>query len=233
VAVPAKSLYPPCDFDRVSRFYPLLERLVFGDALERSRASFISQVATARRVLLVGEGNGRFLDLALGIAPSTAELVVLDTSRRMLEAARRRCKGRPGGSRIRFVCGDARTWSPGGPAFDLFITHFVLDLFTPVNQDRLVVNLDAHAATEAYWIDVDFVPNPPQRAHQALMWLQYRFFRVVAAVEADRLYGSDAILQRRHWELVDTRRYADTLVQAKLWRRTKNEGGSKGNLRLR
>jgi len=220
-----------CDFDRVSRFYPFLERLVFGDALERSRASFINQVATARQILLIGEGNGRFLELALGIVPSTAGLVILDPSRRMLEAARRRGERHPRGSRTNFVCGDGRTWSPGRFAFDLFVTHFVLDLYTPANQERLIANLDAHAATEAYWIDVDFVPDPPRRAHQALMWLQYCFFRVVAAVEADRLYGSDALLRRRRWELVDTRQHAGGLVQARLWHRASGKGCAEDDIR--
>lgn len=202
---------------------------MFGGALERSRASFISQVATARRVLLAGEGNGQFLDLALGRAPSTTELVILDASRRMLEAARHRCRGHPSGRRMTFVCGDARTWSPGGRAFDLFITHFVLDLYPPANQERLVANLDAHAAAEAYWIDVDFVPEPPQRAHQALMWLQYRFFQLVAAVEADRLYASDAIFRRLGWQLVDTRQHVGGLVQARLWHRITGKNAGNGN----
>lgn len=230
--IPTSELSRPCDFDRVSRFYPFLERLVFGDGLDRSRASFIGRVAAARRVLLVGEGNGRFLKLALGIAPSTAELVVLDPSRRMLEAARRRCKPYLGASRTTFVCGDARTWSPGPSAFDLFITHFVLDLYAPANQERLIANLDACAATRADWIDVDFVANPSQRAYKALMWLQYRFFRLAAApLEADRLYESGAIFLRRRWELVDTQQHAGGLVQARLWRRTKSEATVKGSLR--
>lgn len=128
-----------------------------------------------------------------------------------------------------FVCGDARTWSPGGRAFDLFITHFVLDFYPPANQERLVANRDAHAAAEAYWIDVDFVPEPPQRAHQALMWLQYRFFQLVAAVEADRLYASDAIFRRLGWQLVDTRQHVGGLVQARLWHRITGKNAGNGN----
>jgi L-amino acid N-acyltransferase YncA len=61
------------------------------------------------------------------------------------------------------------------------------------------------------------------------MWLQYRFFRLVAAVEADRLYASEGIFQRLGWELVDTRRHAGGLVQAHLWYGTKGEDTGKGD----
>ena len=49
------------EFDLVAPFYPGLERLVFGTHLNNARQTFLLEILKANQVLLVGEGNGRFL----------------------------------------------------------------------------------------------------------------------------------------------------------------------------
>jgi hypothetical protein len=48
-------------FDSVAPFYPLLERLVFGENLAAARDAFSEDLIQSHRILLIGEGNGRFL----------------------------------------------------------------------------------------------------------------------------------------------------------------------------
>ena len=48
-------------FDLVASFYPLLEQTIFGSTLSRARIFFISRVTEGNNILLIGEGNGRFL----------------------------------------------------------------------------------------------------------------------------------------------------------------------------
>ena len=47
--------------DRIARSYRWLEYAAFGVALERARFDFLRCAAEARRVLILGEGDGRFL----------------------------------------------------------------------------------------------------------------------------------------------------------------------------
>jgi hypothetical protein len=47
--------------DPIARWYRPLEYLVFGRALERRRFAFLEEAAKARRVLMLGEGDGRFI----------------------------------------------------------------------------------------------------------------------------------------------------------------------------
>ena len=48
-------------FNLIARHYRWLETIVFGNQLQQARLAFVRDVGAPRRVLLVGEGNGRFL----------------------------------------------------------------------------------------------------------------------------------------------------------------------------
>ena len=48
-------------FDRLAPHYRWMERILAGEKLQRCRTAHLDSVNTAERVLLAGEGNGRFL----------------------------------------------------------------------------------------------------------------------------------------------------------------------------
>jgi SAM-dependent methyltransferase len=75
--------------DRIARWYRWFEYAGFGRALERRREAFLSEVADARRVLALGDGDGRALATLLEIAPN-AYVDYMDVSATMLELARTR-----------------------------------------------------------------------------------------------------------------------------------------------
>src|ERR1700743_3652348 len=71
-------------FNLVAPFYVLLEKLSFGDALNIARRAFIETVIGANSTLLIGEGNGRFLQECLQ-NKTGGSFTILDSSRRMLD----------------------------------------------------------------------------------------------------------------------------------------------------
>ena len=73
-------------FDSIASFYPLLEQIVFGSTLSRSRRFFARRVTEGNNILLIGEGNGRFLFETVK-QTSSASVTVVDSSARMLAAA--------------------------------------------------------------------------------------------------------------------------------------------------
>jgi len=66
-------------FDLIANFYPLLEQIVFGSTLSRSRRFFARRVLEGNEILLVGEGNGRFL-FEMAKQNSSASFTVIDSS---------------------------------------------------------------------------------------------------------------------------------------------------------
>ena len=76
-------------FDLVAPIYPALERLVFGAHLDNARQAFVENIIEANRVLLVGEGNGRFLK-SLIARKRTGFIKVVEKSRAMIRLAKTR-----------------------------------------------------------------------------------------------------------------------------------------------
>lgn len=120
------------NFDRVAKPYQFLERLAFGRALERCRTSLLPKLTYPARALLVGEGDGRFLQQFLASFPDV-KVDVVEPSRVMIGQAQRRV-GRQ--SNVRFHREGILTADLAGP-YDLVVTHFVLDVFTPLEVEAL------------------------------------------------------------------------------------------------
>src|SRR5258707_2745030 len=73
-------------FDLVAPLYPVLERWIFGRRLDGARMAFYDAVLQSDRILLVGEGNGRFLRSLLARKIGGCGTVV-EKSRAMLRLA--------------------------------------------------------------------------------------------------------------------------------------------------
>jgi hypothetical protein len=50
----------PDGFGRLAWVYEGLERLIYGGLLQRARLAFIDSLAPCKRILILGEGDGRF-----------------------------------------------------------------------------------------------------------------------------------------------------------------------------
>jgi SAM-dependent methyltransferase len=89
--------------DRLARYYRWIEYAAFGSALERSRAAFVHRLAGTRRVLVLGEGDGRALKQMLAAAPGT-RFDVIEASAEMIAFARDHIGV---SDRVSFYCQDA------------------------------------------------------------------------------------------------------------------------------
>jgi len=74
-------------FDAIAPHYGWLERATAGSLLQRCRTAFLAELAGAQRILLLGEGRGRFLFELLKSNPN-ARVTCLDASARMLGITR-------------------------------------------------------------------------------------------------------------------------------------------------
>ena len=117
--------------DRIARWYRWFEYAGFGRALERRREAFLSDVADARRVLALGDGDGRALAALLAAAPHAC-VDYVDVSARMLELARDARWHRAGHLSLRRRAHHAAA----AAEYDLIVTHFFLDCFDETDQDR-------------------------------------------------------------------------------------------------
>ena len=195
--------------------YPALERLVFGVRLDDAWRAFFKEILEADRVLLVGEGNGRFLK-SLTARKRTGCVCVVEKSRVMIHLAKNRA-GESGKIGLEFIEADFRIYRPG-QEFDCVVTHFFLDMFNPASQLAIIQKMAEFVAKGGIWINVDFVPARTLRGG-ILMWLQYSFFRVVSRIESKCCFDESEAAAAAGWTVTEAISYLGGLVVAKRYRK--------------
>jgi ubiquinone/menaquinone biosynthesis C-methylase UbiE len=206
-------------FDAVAPWYRTLETVAFGDALQRARLACLAEIQPPTRVLIVGEGNGRFLLELLRMHPST-EIDCVDASGRMLELARQRIGDEC--NRVRFLHRDITAWAPPEGNYDLIVTHFVLDCFPSDQLAEMVETLSRAATADANWLLADFsLPARGFARIRARAWLavMYRFFRLAARIEAKELVDPSSFLRANGFVLFNEHRFRGDILRSQRWRR--------------
>jgi ubiquinone/menaquinone biosynthesis C-methylase UbiE len=202
------------NFDLVARFYPALEWLVFQGQLNQARQAFIDVVLQANRVLLVGEGNGRFLE-SLMTGKRSGYIKVVEMSPVMIRLARDRLV--PSDVVLEFLEADIRECQPG-KGFDCVVTHLFLDQFNPPTQLALIQKIAELALEKGTWINVDFLPPRTLRG-RLLMWLQYTFFRIASRIEAKHCFDQSPAAAQSGWKTTEVIPYLGRLVAAKRYQK--------------
>jgi ubiquinone/menaquinone biosynthesis C-methylase UbiE len=197
--------------DRIAGSYRWLEYLAFGRALERRRFRFLAEVAGARRALILGDGDGRFL--ARFAALSSASIDSVDSSARMLDLTRTRA----GTRRIAYYKADALTLPLALAEYDLIATHFFLDCLNESEMELLIQRVACAAQPGARWLISEF--RQPRWAAPLLSAL-YLFFRVTTGLTTRRLTDHRPLLAKCGFGLIGEEASRGGLLVSELWARS-------------
>lgn len=216
-AEPARDRRTP-NFDRLAKVYRWMEFATFGPLLARCRVAFLGEVHSARRALVLGDGDGRFTAELLRVNPRV-QIEAVDASLAMLEAL----KGRAGANadRVRETRIDARNWKPAEAPFDLVATHFFLDCLTTEEVRALAAKVREAVSPSAAWIVSEFaIPESwfGQWVAYPLVWLFYRAFGLLTGLEIRSLPDHQAALRDAGFKLGERRRWLRGLLVSEMWR---------------
>jgi Methyltransferase domain len=207
-------------FDPIAQPYRWMEYATFGPLLERCRYAQLERLGAARRALILGDGDGRFLARLLATnLRITADVV--DSSAGMLHMLDRRIRKMGGAARDRICLHRANVldWRPPG-RYDLVVSHFFLDCFFPEEIEQILDRLLPHVVPEAQWIISEFaVPRhgPGHYIAPATIGALYRSFGLLTGLGVRALPDYGAALRRRDWKLVDDEGLLFGLLHSQLW----------------
>lgn len=205
-------------FDRIAPFYRSLERLAFGDQLQWARLACLGESEASGRVLIIGEGDGRFLAEFVRLYPS-AEVDCVDASARMIAIARARLGA---GHRVNFIHADIRDFPLAKQRYDLIVAHFFLDCFAGVALREVVQKLACTATAKAAWLLADFrMPDSGWQRLPARLWIRtmYLFFRLTSRLRTQRLDDPSPAIRAAGFERVRQRLARFGMIKSELWRR--------------
>ena len=205
------------NFDPVARIYRWIEYLSFGPYLARCRNAQLAHLTSARRALIFGDGDGRFLKHLLTVNPAL-HADVIDSSQSMLALLERRV-GRLGRKRIRLHLADGLQWNPNG-CYDLIVSHFFFDCFLPGQLEQLFDRIHPHAQPGAQWVVSEFaIPRNPLAAFLArgIIATLYQGFGLLTGLPVRALPDYAGSMLRRGWVLRHEHRFLAGLLRSELW----------------
>ncbi len=210
-------------FDRLARWYPVLEKWLDGGVMQRARLGLLDQLDPPERVLFIGEGPGKLVE-AIGQRFPEAVMTCVDVSEAMMELGRQGSLAR----RCEWIRADIRADPvPDGP-WDLVVTSFLLDCFTEDELSNVVPKLADGLGANGEWLQVDF-QVPEKGGFWALrarlvIWLLYRFFRATTDLSAEALVPPQPLLLASGMMLKERRTFDRGLAYAEIWQRPQSEG---------
>lgn len=205
------------NFDRIAPHYRWLETVAFGGQLQQARVAFLGEIEPPRRVLVVGEGDGRFLAEFVRIYPRAA-VDCIESSGKMIALARRR-----GAKAVRFIQEDVRQAALPVAHYDLVVTHFVLDCFVEDELREVITKLARAATGDASWLLTDFrEPADGWRQRHAKIWLRsmYAFFRLTSGLGAGQLIDPSPDLSAEGFARMARRLSRFEMITSEWWRRS-------------
>lgn len=210
-------------FEVLAPIYRLMECVLAGSKLHRCRCTFLDTIPAPEKILILGEGPGRFVVECVRKFPQ-ASITIVEESAGMIAQARANLAQRGlATDKITFVQADILQWEPPPSEFDLIVTHFFLDCFRPEQLEVIAPTIGKAATADAHWLLADF-----QEAHsgwkrwrsRGILAIMYTFFRVVTRLPAASLTPPDLYLMREGFVLHERKEAEWGLLKSDLWKRT-------------
>ena len=213
-------------FDHLARWYRVLEVLLFRGALERARTEQMDALAQCPRILLLGEGDGRFAQELLRRYPS-ASITIVERSQGMLKRCRQRLGGVSESSQqydVQYIEADIGDWlaRPTSVQWDAIVTLFFLDCFEDPELANIVSELARRLCPKGLWLYADF----QQTEHglhrvftRALIRVLYIFFAVQTDIRARRLVDPRPWLRHHKLSQKTRCRSLGGLLVSELWQK--------------
>lgn len=187
--------------DRIARWYRWLEYAAFGGALRRRREAFLFELGNPRNVLVLGDGDGRFLQVFAALYPQ-ASVDAVDSSERMIELARARAPG------ATFHSADARGFAFEAE-YDLAVAHFFFDCF---EEEELAAML-ARVRTKG-WLVSEFRNT---RWSWPMLRGLYFFFRITTGLRLTSLPDYRGVLEKLDFRMEREQKALGGLVASEFW----------------
>ncbi|MEE2808817.1 MAG: class I SAM-dependent methyltransferase [Verrucomicrobiota bacterium] len=206
-------------FDRIARHYERLESIVFGEDLQRIRCSHMETFLDAESILLLGDGDGRFLKALLD-SGSSAKIICVDSSQKMLKLAESVTKDL--GGNVCFVFSKIEDFNlPDSFIPDVIGAHFFLDCF---REDEILVilsRISGWCKEHTKFVVSDF-SIPEKRGltrfiNKLLTWKMIVFFRTFTGISAHELPKIGQLLSKMSYRCLKKETLRNGFISSWVW----------------
>ncbi|MBS7566143.1 class I SAM-dependent methyltransferase [Mucilaginibacter sp. Bleaf8] len=200
------------NYDRTAWFYDRLSHLVFGKSQVNAQNHFLHLIKPNSRILIVGGGTGQILEALTQHYSSGLDITYVEISAKMMLLSRKR---NIGGNRVSFVTDDIGNVK-NAISYDVIITAFLFDNFTDEALRKTFGQLHNQLQPNGLWLNTDFELTGPfwQRL---MLKTMYRFFKLLQAVEVNKLPQTDAVFKQYQYSLTAQQHFYGKFISAKAY----------------
>lgn len=208
-------------YDRLARWYWLLEKPVFRNDLQHARTALLPELPPVHRMLILGDGDGRLLAEVLR-AQRQVQVTSVEQSREMIRHQQERVSRLDATDRVCFVCADATRWDAGGETFDCVVAPFFLDCFTEAELHQHLPRWVSWVEPRGWFYHVDFVmPATGWRRVRAAFWsrVMHVFFAWQTGLSSKSLVAVEPFFGSDQWSVHQIKLLNFGFLQSRLYRR--------------
>jgi len=203
------------NYDNSAWFYDSLSKLVYGKALINAQIYLLQYIPANSSVLIIGGGTGWILEEIARIHSSGLQITYVEVSAKMITLSQKRDVGN---NKVSFI-NDAIENVASLNAFDVIITPFLFDNFTPQTQQKVFEHLNGLLKPGGIWLNTDF--QLTGRWWQvALLKSMLLFFKVVCRIESDKINDVEPYFSQNHYEEFAGKTFFGEFVISKAYRKS-------------
>ncbi len=201
-------------YSNVAWFYDTLSRVVYGKALIEAQVHFLPLIPPNSSILIVGGGTGWILEKVAKVHPSGLSITYVEVAEEMMALSRKR---NAGDNNVTFITQPIQKVT-GFYDFDVIITPFLFDNFSPATFDKVFNQLHGLLKPNGIWLNTDFQLTE-KWWQMILLKSMLIFFRLLAGVESKRLPDIETEFVIRDYHLMNAKSFFGEFIKTSAYRK--------------
>ena len=203
------------NYNNAARFYDRLSRVIYGKSLVEAQVYLLKHIKSNSTILIIGGGTGWILEKIAQIHPSGLEVTYVEVSDQMMSLSQKR---NVGNNRVIYI-NDAIEKVNRLPDFDVIITPFFFDNFTPAKLEAVFAHIHPLLKINGLWLNTDFQLTGKWWQNMLLKSMLL-FFRVLCGVESTKLPDFEKLFEQYDYKVADSKTFFGEFVESRVYRKT-------------
>ncbi len=202
------------NYNNAAWFYDSLSRVVYGKALIDAQVYLLQYIKPNSSILIVGGGTGWILEEIARIHHSGLQITYVEVSDKMMSLSRKR---NIENNQITYI-NKAIENVNGLPNFDVIITPFLFDNFTPAKLEAVFAHMHPLLKNHGLWLNADF-QLIGKWWQNMLLKSMLLFFRILCGVESTKLPDFEKLFKQYGYKVVDSKTFFGDFILSKVYRK--------------
>ncbi|GAB2985161.1 class I SAM-dependent methyltransferase [Mucilaginibacter puniceus] len=202
------------NYNNAAWFYDSLSRVVYGKQIIEAQVYLLQYIQPHSSILIVGGGTGWILEEIARIQPTDLQITYVEMSDQMMALSRRKSIG---DNQVNYI-NEAIENVNGLPDFDVIITPFLFDNFTPAKLEAVFAHIHPTLKNKGLWLNADFQLTG-KWWQNILLKSMLLFFKILCGVESTQLPDFEKLFEQYGYEILDSKTFFGEFIASRAYKK--------------